>query len=47
MLVGVLKAHGAMSTTVAEQGCGAMYALTASNATNVSALGVAGACEGE
>ena len=45
VVVAVLRAVGSQSVGVAEQGCGAIWNLAA-DATNNTALGAAGACEG-
>ena len=46
VVVAVLRAVGSQSVEVAKQACGAISNLAGNNATNKTALGAAGACEG-
>ena len=46
VVVAVLRAVGSHSVEVAEQGCWAIWNMAELNATNRTALGAAGACEG-
>ena len=46
VVVAVLRAVGSQSVGVAEYGCGAIKNLAVDHATNKTALGAAGACEG-
>ena len=47
VLVAVLQAHGRDSARVVAQGCRAIGCLATFDAANKTALGAAGACEGE
>ena len=46
VVVAVLRGMGSQSLAVAEAGCWAIHNLADGNATNNTALGAAGACEG-
>ena len=47
VVVSVLRTQGLASVAVAEKGCWAILNLANNHAANSTALGAAGACEGE